>query len=302
MTARGGRWLTRPVLAWALYDVASSAFAAVVPPFFGLYFVSAIAGDLPGAQTQWGVIASVSLVLAGLLAPFAGAWVDRRRSWLELLAAATALCVVATVAMPTTASGKVIWAAALFVAAQVGYTLAVSVYDSLLVRVAAPEHVGRVSGLGWSVGFGGGILALAASLILFRGLPADAQAARLSDAFLLAGVVFAAFAVPGLLGLRRLGAPPGDARTFALARCLRLGAEHAAALAPPARGVPLHDRVLPAQRRARDDPLLHRDHPARAVRARRRGAAVCSRCSITCSPRPRRSCSGMPPTAGGSAR
>jgi UMF1 family MFS transporter len=215
MTARTGRWLTRPVLAWALYDVASSAFAAVVPPFFGLYFVSVIAGDRPGAQAQWGLIAALALALPGLLAPFAGAWADRRGRWLGLLAATTALCVVATIAMPTTAPGKVLWAAALFVAAQLGYTLAVSVYDSLLVRVAAPEHVGRVSGLGWSVGLGGGILALAASLILFRGLPAEAQAARLSGAFLLAGLLFAGFAVPGLLGLRRLGVPPAAARAFA---------------------------------------------------------------------------------------
>lgn len=210
------RWLTRPVLAWALYDVASSAFAAVVPTFFGLYFVSVIAGDLPGAQGRWGLIASAAIALAGLLAPFAGAWADRRGRWLGLLAAATVLCVVATVAMPTTAPGNVIWAAALFVAAQAGYTLAVSIYDSLLVRVAAPSHAGRVSGFGWTVGFAGGMFALVASLIVMRGLPPDAQAARLPDAFLLAGLLFAAFAVPGLLGLRHLGAPPAAAEKRSL--------------------------------------------------------------------------------------
>jgi UMF1 family MFS transporter len=78
MTARSAPWLTRPVLAWALYDVASSAFAAVVPPYFGLYFVSVIAGDSPGAQARWGLIAAASLVASGVLAPFAGARVDRR--------------------------------------------------------------------------------------------------------------------------------------------------------------------------------------------------------------------------------
>jgi UMF1 family MFS transporter len=218
MTARTGRWLTRPVLAWSVYDVASSAFAAVVPTFFGLYFVAVIASDLPGAQGRWGVIASVALAIAGVLAPFAGAWADRRGRWLGLLTAATALCVAATITMPTTGPGAELRAAALFVAAQVGYTLAVSVYDSLLVRVAAPSHAGRVSGFGWTVGFAGGILALAASLILMRGLPPDAQAARLPDAFLLAGLLFAGFAVPGLLGLRRLGSRRTAARvaTFAV--------------------------------------------------------------------------------------
>ena len=218
MKARSARWLTRPVLAWALYDVASSAFAALVPTFFGVYFVSVIAGDIPSAEGRWGIVAGAALAIAGVLAPFAGAWADRRGRWLGLIAAATALCVAATVAMPTTAPGRVLWAAALFVAAQVGYTLAVSVYDSLLVRVAVPAHAGRVSGFGWTVGFAGGILALAAALILMRGLPIDAQAARLPIAFLAAGLAFAAFAVPGLLGLRgltssRSGAPDGTGAT-----------------------------------------------------------------------------------------
>ena len=217
---RTGRWLTRPVLAWALYDVASSAFAALVPTFFGLYFVVTIAGDLPGAQGRWGVIASLALVLAGALAPFVGAWADRRGRWLGLLAGATVLCVVATVSMSALGHGDVLRAASLFIAAQVGYTLAVAIYDSLVVRVAQPKHLGRVSGFGWTVGFAGGIIALLAALGLMHGVPADAQSVRLKDAFMVAGLLFAALAVPGLLGLRRLAAAsagdrpaPGAART-----------------------------------------------------------------------------------------
>ena len=93
-------WLTRPVLAWALYDVASSAFAGLIPVFFGLFFVAVVAPGLPAAQGQWGLIASLAVALAGLLAPFYGAWADRRGRLLTPLAAATAVCVAATLAMP----------------------------------------------------------------------------------------------------------------------------------------------------------------------------------------------------------
>jgi len=209
---RRPRWLTRPVLAWALYDVAASAFVAVVPTFFGVFFVAVVAGDLPGAQGRWGVIASAALATAGLLAPFYGAWADRRGRWFGALAAATALCVVATLWMPAAGRGDLLLAACLFVAAQVGYTLAAALYDSLLPRVAPPTHVGRVSGFGWAVGFAGGIVALLAALALMRGVPADAQTARLGAAFALAGLLFAAFAVPGLAGLRRLASPQPGAR------------------------------------------------------------------------------------------
>ncbi len=200
----GQRWLTRSVLAWVLYDVASSTFAALVPTFFGLYFITTIADDLPRAQAQWGAIASLALAVAGGLAPFVGAWADRRGRLLGVLTATTALCVVATVSIPTAGPRDLFWAGVLFIAAQVGYTLAVAIYDSLLVRIAQPAHVGRVSGFGWTVGFAGGIIALLAALAVMHGVPAEAQAARLKDTFLVAGLLYAALAVPGLLSLQRL--------------------------------------------------------------------------------------------------
>ena len=73
------RWLTRRVAAWALYDVASSSYIALVPTFFGLYYVTVVAADLPLATSRWGSVAALALVVAGLLAPFAGALADERR-------------------------------------------------------------------------------------------------------------------------------------------------------------------------------------------------------------------------------
>jgi UMF1 family MFS transporter len=199
----GTPWLTRPVLAWALYDVASSAYNALVPTFFGVLFVSVLAVGQPGAQAQWGVIASLALVLAGVFAPMAGALADRGVNRLGLLAGATALCSVATIAMPIGISDGVLGAVALFVVAQVGYTLAVSLYDSLLVRVAVARHLGRVSGLGWALGLGGGIVALLGAIVIVSDMAREAQAAGLTRAFLFSGLVFAAVAIPALLALRR---------------------------------------------------------------------------------------------------
>lgn len=205
-------WLTRPVLAWALYDVAASTYAAVVATFFGVFFVAVVTGDTPGTQARWGAIAAVAMALGGAVAPFYGAWADRRGRALGLLTLASALCVAATVSVPILGPGDGLRAAALFVAAQLGYTLAAALYDSLLLRVAPPAHVGRVSGFAWAVGFAGGIVALLVALGLMHGVPADAQAARLADAFLVSGLLFAAFAVPGLAGLRGVASSRPGAR------------------------------------------------------------------------------------------
>ncbi len=197
-------WLTRRVLGWALFDVASSTYIALVPTFFGLYFAKVVARGDPSASAWWGVIAAASLVLAGVLAPIAGAHADRTAQWFRVVVVTTALCVLATLLLPAAASWGVLVAGAVFVIAQVGYTLATSVYDSLVVDVAPAGQRGRISGLGWALGLLGGIVAIAVALLLMRGEPPAAQVGRLGAVFVAAAVLFAALAVPGFAGLRGL--------------------------------------------------------------------------------------------------
>jgi MFS transporter, UMF1 family len=197
-------WLSRPVLAWALYDVAMSTYAAIVPTFFGLYFITVVMGDVPGATGRWGLIAALALALAGVLAPLVGAYADRRERWLSALWWSTSLCMLPTLLMPLAGHADLRLAAVLFIGAQVGYTLATANYDSLLLRVAAPAHVGRVSGFGWALGFSGGIAALLLALAIMHDVPAAAQPMRLADAFFAAGLLGIGLGIFALLGLRRL--------------------------------------------------------------------------------------------------
>jgi len=205
---------TRPVIAWAFYDVSSSTWAALLPSLFGVYFVQGLASGRADATALWGIVAALSFGIAGVLAPFVGAFVDTRGRWLGPLAAATALCSLATVALALAGPAAMALTTALFVAAQVGYTLAASLYDSLVRRVADASKIGRVSAFGWASGLCGGIVAILAAIAIVRVAPAEAQVARLDEVFLLAGLLYAALAVPALLGLRglaresRKGEPP----------------------------------------------------------------------------------------------
>jgi len=233
------RWLNRRVLGWALFDVASSTYIALVPTFFGLYFASVIAGGRPSASAWWGVIAAASLLLAGVLAPVVGAHADRTGRWLRTVAATTALCAVAAVLLPAAAAMGGLAAGAVFVLAQAGYTLATSIYDSLVVDVAAPGRRGRVSGLGWALGMFGGIVALGSALATIRDVPPAEQVEHLGSFFVLGGLLFALLAVPGLAGLRGLrpaGQPPAGhaaglaASVRAVGTTLRRWREHLPAL------------------------------------------------------------------------
>jgi len=214
-------WLTRRVVGWSLYDLASSTYAGLVPVFFGVFFTTFVAAGAPAAQALWGAIAALGLVLSAVVAPFVGAWTDRHGYKVAAIAIASAACVLATLAMATGAPGRVLAMAVAFVAGQLGYALATTLYDSLLVRVAPRGERGRVSGFGWAMGFVGGIAALLVAIALMRGMPPAAQVEHLGVAFLACGVLFAMLALPGLAGLRQLAAhdrpaaAPGGASAFA---------------------------------------------------------------------------------------
>lgn len=232
-------WLTRRVFAWALFDVASSSYIALVPTLFGLYFVAVIAQGSASANAQWGALAAAALLLAGVLAPVVGAYADRSGRRVEAIAAAAASCVLACMLLPFAAGAGVLVAAMAFIVAQVGYTLASSLYDSIVIDVAPPAHRGRISAVGWGLGFLGGIVAIAVALGLLSGVEPAAQVMRLGTVFGVAGLLFGILAVPGLAGLRRIGVPPGSpalpgnplASSFlAVASTLRHWREHRPAL------------------------------------------------------------------------
>lgn len=196
--------MDRRTLRWSLFDVASSTFAAVVPPFFGLYFVAVVAPTHPGSVAVWGFVVATALVLAGVLSPVAGAFADRSGRWLLVLLVTTAACVGFTLLLAQAANDSAVVACAGFLLAQVGYTLATNTYDSLLVSVAPEERRGLASGIGWSLGLCGGLLAIATALVVVHDLPASAQVQALPGAFLSTGLLFGVMAVPALLALRGL--------------------------------------------------------------------------------------------------
>jgi MFS transporter, UMF1 family len=194
-------WLTRRILWWALYDVSASGYAALVPSLFPILLTGVVLGGAAGGEAVWGVLASASLIAAGLLAPVVGAMADRSGRRITLLTAATLVCCTACMAMLTVGSGDLAAAALFFVAAQVGYTLAVALYDSFLERLSTTANAGRISGFGWAVGFCGGIGAIVAALLL---TPDGSGAEAVSRIIALVGLIFLAVALPAILALRRI--------------------------------------------------------------------------------------------------
>lgn len=155
--------------AWALYDWANSAFPTVVSTFvIAAYFAQGIATDPATGQAQWGWMQSLAGLAIALLSPLLGAVADaggRRRLMLGVFTVLTAMLTA------------LIWFArpdpsftlqALFCVglATIAFELATVFYNAMLPQVASPARLGRVSGIGWGLGYAGGLACLALCLVL----------------------------------------------------------------------------------------------------------------------------------------
>ncbi len=157
-----------PVWAWGLWDWASAAFNAVITTFvFSVYLTSDSFG--PDADTALGWSLAAAGVLVALLAPVTGQRSDRTGRRTFWLGVNTALVVVVSASMfLVTPSVDRLWLGLLLLAGgNVFFELASVNYNAMLSEVSTPSTVGRVSGLGWGMGYLGGIVLL---LVVFVGL------------------------------------------------------------------------------------------------------------------------------------
>lgn len=217
----------KAVISWALYDWANSAFyLTVVSAFFPVFLKSYwSAGNDPAVSTlQLGVANSAASVVVAVLAPVLGAIADRASAKKRYLLAFTILGIVMTGALPLVARGEWPMAIAPFVLANIGFFLANSFYDALIVEVARGEHLHRVSALGFALGYlGGGLLfAVNVAMTLWPqsfGLADAAQAVRMS--FVMVAAWWALFSLPLLLFVDETPGPARAAREGAVAAGLR---------------------------------------------------------------------------------
>jgi MFS transporter, UMF1 family len=207
------RWLDslglhRPELrAWALYDVANSAFMTTVIQLFQLFFPSYAAVNLPEnvARSRFAFATSGAVILVGLLGPLLGAIADVQGNKKKWLGGFVAVGAVATAAMYLIGKGDWQLALWLFVIGNVAVTSSLAFYNSLLPQIASREEVDRVSTAGFALGYLGGGLLLALNLVMIQsperfGLSDAAHATRV--AFLTVGVWWALFSIPLFLKVK----------------------------------------------------------------------------------------------------
>lgn len=152
----------RTVGSWALFDFANSVYPAVVTTaVFPVFYVAhVVGGDGGEGELWWSWAVALSALLVAFSTPFLGALADRAGARKRFFVSYVTLCLAGVAAMSTLEAGMVVRGFVLFVIANVGFESALVFYNSYLPNIAPPEKQGRVSGLGFGVGYLGSALGL----------------------------------------------------------------------------------------------------------------------------------------------
>jgi UMF1 family MFS transporter len=192
----------RPVVAWALYDWANSAFATTVmagffPVFFKQYWNAGVGAT--ESTFRLGLTNGLGSLVIALLAPVLGAIADRSSSRVRMLMTSTVLGATATAGLALIGQGHWVAAALLYLAASLGFWSGIVFNDSLLLHVAERDEYDLASGFGYAMGYLGGGLLFAINVLMTLkpqafGLTDSAAAVRAS--FVMVGAWWLLFALP----------------------------------------------------------------------------------------------------------
>jgi len=217
----------RPVIAWAFYDWANSAFATTVmagffPVFFKEYWNAGVVAT--ESTFRLGLLNGLGAAVIALLAPVLGAIADRSSSRVRMLMMVTLLGCAAAVGLALVAQGHWVAASLLYLLASLGFWGGIVFNDSLLLHVAEPDEYDLVSGFGYSLGYLGGGLLFAVNVFMtlkpqLFGLADAGEAVRAS--FVTVGVWWLAFALPCVLVVKERSSVPSVGVAEAVRQGLR---------------------------------------------------------------------------------
>lgn len=198
----------RTIASWALWDWGSASFNAVIVTFvFAPYLTNGVATDETTGSSQLGVALGVAGVLIAVLAPAAGIRADagaRHRFWLGFHTAIVVLSMFGLFFVEDSPEFMLL-GLILMAVGSVFFELAEVSYNGILVRISTRETVGRISGLGWGLGYIGGLVLLVLLLVTLVqpevGLfgATDEGGMRYRLVAVVSALWFAVFAVPVLV-------------------------------------------------------------------------------------------------------
>lgn len=191
------------IAAWASFDFANSSFMMVtVTLVFPIYFTQVVVGDEATGNWLWGNISLISMLIVVAGSPFLGALADMKAQKKRLLFVTYVICILFTLMLVTVGKGDVALAMVYLILAIVAYSFGENLVAAFLPEISTPKTMGRISAIGWGLGYVGSFLSLLAFVLFHEYVASAADFAN----YMVAGI-FLVGGLPTFLFLRERAVP-----------------------------------------------------------------------------------------------
>jgi UMF1 family MFS transporter len=195
----------REIFGWCMFDFANQAYTLlIITVIFGDLYTRVIVGDAPDyrlGNLMWSLALSLSYLLVVVSAPLLGAIMDHARAKKRMLFASYLLTVASTALLYYVAPGHLWLGFALIVVSNTAYSAGESFIASFLPFLGERDELGRISGLGWALGYAGGLFS-AGFVLIFLGEASAENFERMRWVGPFAAVFFLLAAIPTFIWLR----------------------------------------------------------------------------------------------------
>ncbi len=218
----------REIFGWAMFDFANQGYTLlIITVIYGDLFTRVIVGDSPDyrlGNLLWSVALAISYMMVVVSNPVCGAIMDHSRSRKRFLFASYILTVTATILLYFIEPGWIVPAMILLIISNFAYAIGEGFIASFLPDLGPRKALGWISGLGWSLGYIGGLIATAFTLFFLGDVSAENyDTIRWVGPF--AGIFFLVAAIPTFVWVQERGRhrPPAAGQSLVRAGIQRIG-------------------------------------------------------------------------------
>lgn len=163
------------IMGWVLFDWACQPYFTLIMTFiYAPYFASAIVGDPARGQSLWGYATAAAGIVIAFTSPVLGAVADatgRRKPWIAAFGVLIVLG-AATLWVGKPGDSSTIFPVLIaFAVGSLGVEYATVFNNTMMPLLVPRKRIGSLSGLGWAMGYVGGMIALIFSLAFLAGNP-----------------------------------------------------------------------------------------------------------------------------------
>ena len=198
----------REIFGWAMFDFANQAYTLlIITVVFGDLFTRVIVGDSPDyrlGNLLWSIALATSYLMVVVANPICGAIMDHSRQRKRFLFVSYLATVLTTALLWFVEPGWIALAMALVILSNFSYAIGEAFIASFLPGLGPRRDLGWISGLGWSLGYVGGMVSTIFALAFLGEVSAE-NYDRIRFVGPFAAVFFLIAAIPTFLYLRERG-------------------------------------------------------------------------------------------------